>query len=85
MKKFRFGVDLHAPLPGSSWYDSARELEALGYSTAFVPDHFDEGFGPIAAIGPIPSSKWSGTNIVLYPRSSTSRTVSAHDAPANGA
>jgi probable F420-dependent oxidoreductase len=50
VKKFRFGVDLHAPLPGSSWYDSARELEALGYSTAFVPDHFDEGFGPIAAM-----------------------------------
>ena len=27
-----------------------RELEALGYSTLFVPDHFDEGLGPIAAM-----------------------------------
>ena len=27
-----------------------REVEALGYSTLFVPDHFDEGFGPIAAM-----------------------------------
>ncbi len=29
---------------------SARELEALGYSTLFVPDHFDEGYGPITAM-----------------------------------
>ena len=27
-----------------------RELEALGYSTLFVPDHFDEGLGPITAM-----------------------------------
>jgi probable F420-dependent oxidoreductase len=50
VNKFRFGVDMHSPLPGSSWTDSARELESLGYSTAFVPDHFDEGLGPIAAM-----------------------------------
>jgi probable F420-dependent oxidoreductase len=47
---FRFGVDLQASLPGRSFADSARELEALGYSTAFVPDHFDEGLGPITAM-----------------------------------
>jgi probable F420-dependent oxidoreductase len=50
VKSFRFGVDLHDPLPGSTLLDTARELEDLGYSTAFVPDHFDEGFGPIAAM-----------------------------------
>ena len=33
-----------------SWAESARELEALGYSTLFAPDHFDEGFGPITAM-----------------------------------
>jgi probable F420-dependent oxidoreductase len=27
-----------------------RQVEALGYSTLFVPDHFDEGYGPIAAL-----------------------------------
>jgi probable F420-dependent oxidoreductase len=47
---FRFGADMHAPMAGRSWADSARALEALGYSTLFVPDHFDEGFGPIAAM-----------------------------------
>ena len=47
---FRFAVDLQRPLAGSSWTDSVREVEALGYSTMFVPDHFDEGVGPIAAL-----------------------------------
>jgi probable F420-dependent oxidoreductase len=47
---FRFGVELHAPLEGRSWADSVRELEGLGYSTLFVPDHFDEGYGPVAAL-----------------------------------
>src|SRR6478672_9474796 len=49
-KPFRFAADMHAPMPGRSWADSARALEALGYSTLFVPDHFDEGLGPIAAM-----------------------------------
>jgi probable F420-dependent oxidoreductase len=47
---FRFGVELHGPFAGSSWTDTVREVEALGYSTMFVPDHFDEGLGPIAAM-----------------------------------
>lgn len=47
---FRFAVDLQHPVDGLSWADSARLVEALGYSTMFVPDHFDEGLGPIAAM-----------------------------------
>ena len=38
------------PFDGMSWADSARELESLGYSTLFVPDHFHQGFGPITAM-----------------------------------
>ncbi|MCB0976883.1 MAG: TIGR03621 family F420-dependent LLM class oxidoreductase [Acidimicrobiales bacterium] len=49
-RRFRFAADAQAPLDGSTWLDTARELEALGYSTVFVPDHFDEGPGPIAAM-----------------------------------
>lgn len=47
---FRFAAELHAPLEGRSWAESARELEDLGYSTLFVPDHLQEGLGPIAAM-----------------------------------
>ena len=47
---FRFAADMQRPLEGRTWTDSVREVEALGYSTLFVPDHFDEGLGPIAAM-----------------------------------
>lgn len=49
-RRFRFGVDLQQPMADRSWPDTVRELESLGYSTVFVPDHFDEGLGPIAAM-----------------------------------
>ena len=35
---FRFGIELHAPFDGRTWADSVREIEALGYSTMFVPE-----------------------------------------------
>ncbi|WP_281172076.1 TIGR03621 family F420-dependent LLM class oxidoreductase [Amycolatopsis benzoatilytica] len=47
---FRFGIEMLGPFPGMTWADSVRELEATGYSTVFVPDHFDEGYGPVAAM-----------------------------------
>ena len=49
-RRFRFGVDLQQPFDGRSWLDTVREVEGLGYSTLFVPDHFDEGLGPITAL-----------------------------------
>lgn len=49
-RRFRFGVEMQGPFDGRSWADSARELESLGYSTLFVPDHFHEGYGPITAM-----------------------------------
>jgi len=49
-RPFRFAVELHTAFEGRSWADTVREVEALGYSTLFVPDHFDEGLGPITAM-----------------------------------
>jgi probable F420-dependent oxidoreductase len=49
-RPFRFGADLQAALPDRTFADSARELEDLGFSTVFMPDHFDEGLGPITAM-----------------------------------
>jgi len=49
-RRFRFATEVHSPFEGSSWADTFREVESLGYSTMFVPDHFDEGPGPIAAL-----------------------------------
>jgi probable F420-dependent oxidoreductase len=49
-RPFRFAVELHTPFEGRNWNDTVREVEGLGYSTLFVPDHFDEGLGPITAM-----------------------------------
>ncbi|MEZ5207730.1 MAG: LLM class flavin-dependent oxidoreductase [Acidimicrobiales bacterium] len=38
------------PVRGRSWPDTFREIEQLGYATAFLPDHFHEGPGPLAAM-----------------------------------
>jgi probable F420-dependent oxidoreductase len=49
-RRFRFGVQLHAPLPGTTWAQTARRVEDLGYSALFLPDHFSDQYGPIAAM-----------------------------------
>ncbi|HEV2361265.1 MAG TPA: TIGR03621 family F420-dependent LLM class oxidoreductase, partial [Acidimicrobiales bacterium] len=50
MNKFRFGVQLSKAESGSKWRDTAKKLEALGYSTLFMPDHLDDQWSPIAAL-----------------------------------
>ncbi|HEV7720470.1 MAG TPA: TIGR03621 family F420-dependent LLM class oxidoreductase [Iamia sp.] len=49
-RKLRFGVELQQPFPDMTWADTFRRVEDLGYATAFFPDHFDEGVGPVAAM-----------------------------------
>jgi probable F420-dependent oxidoreductase len=48
--RFRFAAEWHSPLGDAPFADDARAVEALGYSTLFVPDHFDEGVGPLTAM-----------------------------------
>ncbi len=33
-----------------TWADTIRRLEDLGFTTVFLPDHFDEQFGPFTAL-----------------------------------
>lgn len=49
-RRIEIGVEMMQPFGTSSWAQSAQELERLGYSTLFAPDHFDEGYGPITAM-----------------------------------
>lgn len=49
-RRFRFGVQLHGPFPDMTWAETARQVEDLGYSTLFLPDHFSDQLGPIAAM-----------------------------------
>lgn len=50
MPPFRFGVQLSRAASGHVWRELARRIEGLGYSTLFVPDHFEDQFGPLVAL-----------------------------------
>ena len=47
---FRFGVQVTKTGSGAEWRDRARQIEDLGYSTLFMPDHFDEQLAPMPAM-----------------------------------
>jgi len=48
---FRFGIQLSS-LPTNGWVDQVRHIEALGYSTLFVPDHFSaSSWDPTTMLG----------------------------------
>ena len=44
---FRFGLQI-AALPAEHWRERVQRIEALGYSTLFVPDHFGPQWDPTA-------------------------------------
>lgn len=44
---FRFGLQISS-LPEEGWRDRVRRIEALGFSTVFVPDHFGPQWDPTA-------------------------------------
>ena len=50
MQPFRFAVQTSTAPDGRAWRDRARKIEALGYSTLYIPDHFGDQFGPLVAL-----------------------------------
>ncbi len=49
-RPFRFGLQLSHPIGDTSWPESARWAEDAGFSTLFVPDHFDDQLAPFTAL-----------------------------------
>ena len=49
-RPFRFGVQEHRASNAKAWREKARLVEGLGYSTVYLPDHFGDQLGPIAAL-----------------------------------
>jgi probable F420-dependent oxidoreductase len=49
-RPFRFGVQVSATGTSREWIEQARKIEALGYSTLTMPDHFDDQLAPIPAL-----------------------------------
>ena len=50
VRPFRFGVQEHRASSPKEWKDKARQAESLGYSALYLPDHFGDQLGPIAAL-----------------------------------
>ena len=50
VQSFRFGVQLSAAGDGAEWRAKARQIEDLGYSTLFLPDHFGSQWAPLVAL-----------------------------------
>src|SRR5215216_6450872 len=49
-RPFRFGVQVKSTATRTEWIAMARKVEALGYSTLTLPDHFDEQLAPVPAL-----------------------------------
>ena len=49
-RSFRFGVQEHRAPSATAWQEKARRVESLGYASLYLPDHFTDQLGPIAAL-----------------------------------
>lgn len=49
-RPFRFAVQEHHAASGREWREKARRVEAMGYAALYLPDHFSDQPGPIAAL-----------------------------------
>ena len=49
-RPFRFGVQEHKAPSATAWRERVRRLESIGYSALYLPDHFGDQPGPIAAL-----------------------------------
>src|SRR5205809_6605602 len=53
-RKFRFGVQAsnvtNVASAAAEWATLARQVEDLGFSTLFLPDHFGDQFAPVPAL-----------------------------------
>ena len=49
-RPFRFGLQAKHAADGPAWRDQARAVEALGYSTLWMPDHLDDQWGPLVGL-----------------------------------
>src|ERR1700680_973935 len=50
VRPFRLRCQEHRASSAKEWKDKARQVESLGYSALYLPDHFGDQLGPIAAL-----------------------------------
>jgi probable F420-dependent oxidoreductase len=50
LKPFRFSAQIQNPVSAAEWAQTARKVEALGYSALTMSDHFGEQLAPLAGM-----------------------------------
>src|SRR3984893_9195992 len=50
MRPFRFAVQISSAPDGKTWRALARQIEDLGYSTVFIPDHCGDQWAPLVGL-----------------------------------
>jgi probable F420-dependent oxidoreductase len=50
MRPFRFAVQLTSAPDAKAWRDRARQVEDMGYSALFMPDHFGDQWAPLVGL-----------------------------------
>src|ERR1019366_3153826 len=49
-RAFKFAVQEHRAPSATAWKEKARQVESLGYSALYLPDHFTDQLSPIAGL-----------------------------------
>jgi len=49
-RPFRFAVQEHHAASAAHWRQRARDIESMGYAALYLPDHFSDQPGPVAAL-----------------------------------
>ncbi len=49
-RPFRFSVQEHRAQSAKHWREKAQAVESMGFTTLYLPDHFNDQLGPIAAL-----------------------------------
>jgi probable F420-dependent oxidoreductase len=50
VRPFRFGVQVASAPDARTWRDRARQAEDLGYASLWMPDHFEDQWGPLVGL-----------------------------------
>ena len=50
MAPFRFAVQVSKAASPAAWKGLARQIEDLGYSTLYIPDHLEDQWAPMIAL-----------------------------------
>ena len=67
-KPFRFGIQLTQPAAGRTWAETAQQLEADGWSSLVMPDHFENHKCDLTKLEKLETTFWTDFDKAFSPR-----------------